>query len=92
MKFLIFYLCIAAAQSAEKKAEVCFACHGQTGISPSPLWPNLAGQKESYLINSLKAYREGKRYDSLMSPISKTLTDEDISELAEYFSSKREQK
>ena len=36
----------------------CSACHGATGISVSPLWPNLAGQKEQYLVKQIKAFRD----------------------------------
>ena len=31
------------------KAALCAACHGPKGVSSNPLWPNLAGQQETYL-------------------------------------------
>lgn len=82
MCVLLFYISMTFAANTT----VCFACHGENGISPSPLWPNLAGQKEMYLVNTLKSYRDGARNDVLMSPISKPLSDKDIEELAKYFS------
>ncbi len=32
--------------AGKAKSATCAACHGATGISPNPLWPNLAGQLE----------------------------------------------
>jgi cytochrome c553 len=51
------------------------------------MWPNLAGQKEGYLVKQLKAFRDGVRTDPMMSPMAKPLTDDDIENLAAYFSS-----
>lgn len=73
---------VGAANSA-----VCASCHGDQGVSPNPMWPNLAGQKDQYLIKQLKAFRDGTRSDPLMSPMAKPLTDEDIHNLAAYYSS-----
>lgn len=70
----------------EEKARQCSACHGGSGISVNALWPNLAGQKEAYLVKQLKDFRAGKRKDPLMAPITKPLTDKDIAEFAAYFS------
>ncbi|TXS92008.1 cytochrome c [Parahaliea maris] len=68
-------------------AGICFGCHGGNGISMSGVWPNLAGQKEPYLIKQLKDFRSGTRKDPMMEPLTKHLTDEQITELARYFSS-----
>jgi cytochrome c553 len=40
-----------------------------------------------YIVNQLKAFRDGSRKDSVMGPIAKELTDQDIDDLAAYFSS-----
>ena len=74
------------AQDAKQKAAMCAACHGDNGISANTLWPNLAAQKADYLQKQLKAFRDGVRVDPLMSPVSKTLSDEDIQLLAKYYS------
>ncbi len=63
------------------------ACHGAAGISPNDLWPNLAGQKEGYLLKQIKAFRDGDRIDAMMAPMVKPLTDADVENLAAYFSS-----
>ena len=65
----------------------CSACHGATGISVGPLWPNLAGQKEQYLVKQIKAFRDGVRKDPTMAPMVMGLTDEDVANLAAYFAS-----
>ncbi len=78
----------AVAGDAEKgkaKAAVCVACHGVDGISPNPQWPNLAGQKDQYLIKQMKAFRDGERNDPVMSPMAAGLSDEDIENLAAYY-------
>ena len=69
------------------KAVTCIACHGLKGISNNPLWPNLAGQKEEYLIKQIKAFKSGIRKDPSMAPMVTPLTEEDIKNLAAYYSS-----
>ena len=46
---------ITGAAQAEAPAQVqaCVACHGVNGVSGSPVWPNLAGQHETYLAQQL---------------------------------------
>ena len=69
------------------KAVTCMACHGPNGISNSPIWPNLAGQKEAYLIAQIKAFKSGERKNPSMAPMVAPLTEEDIKNLAAYYSS-----
>jgi cytochrome c553 len=76
-----------AAPAAPAKSAVCIACHGPAGISMSPIWPNLAGQKKDYLAKQIKAFRDGTRTDPSMSPMAKGLTDAEVEELAAYYSS-----
>jgi len=75
---------VAAGKS---RAASCSGCHGANGISANPLWPNLAGQKEAYLVKQLKAFRDGTRSDPMMTPMAKPLSGADIENLAAYFSS-----
>ncbi len=72
--------------NAPEKLATCAACHSGNGLSVSPEWPNLAGQHESYLRHALNQYKSGSRVNAVMAGIIVTLTDEDIRELAEYFS------
>ncbi|HEX7380857.1 MAG TPA: cytochrome c [Nevskiaceae bacterium] len=64
----------------------CAACHGANGISIAPIYPNVAGQKETYLVEQLKAFRDGKRENPIMSPMAKGLSDTDIANIAAYVS------
>jgi len=75
------------AAAGKAKSSVCAGCHGAAGISANPLWPNLAGQKEGYIVKQLKAFRAGTRTDPMMSPMAKPLSDADIDNLAAHFSS-----
>lgn len=77
----------ADINAGKKKATSCAACHGANGISNNDIWPNLAGQKKGYLIKALKDFRDGKRNDPAMSPMAKPLSNEDIENLAAYYSS-----
>ena len=69
------------------KARACAVCHGVLGISVAPDTPHLAGQPERYLSDQLKAYRNGKRSHEIMSLMAKPLTDDDIRDLSQWFSS-----
>lgn len=71
----------------EVATRVCAACHGIDGISLVREYPNLAGQKELYLIAQLEAFRSGERKSPLlMNPVASQLTDDEIKNLAAYFS------
>ena len=79
---------VHAADIAAGKAKalfVCSDCHGMRGISVVANFPNLAGQKELYLIAQLKAFREGTRKSQEMNLIAEQLSDADIANLAAYF-------
>ena len=75
------------AAAGKSKSTLCASCHGPDGVSANPMWPNLAGQKDQYLIKQMKAFRDGVRKDPLMSPMSLNLTDDDIADLAAYYAS-----
>jgi cytochrome c553 len=73
--------------------QVCSNCHGVTGTSISPNIPILAGQQEAYLVAQLKGFRKQSRRDpagfEYMWGISRSLTDNQIDELAKYFSAQK---
>lgn len=71
--------------AGEAKSKICAACHGMKGISPNDLWPNLAGQKEGYLIKQIKAFQAEERIDASMLPMVKPLTPQDIEDIAAYY-------
>lgn len=71
--------------AGKAKAAQCAACHGTTGISPIGIYPNLAGQKEQYLVKQIKAFRSGERKDPSMKAMVGALSDSDIANLAAYY-------
>ena len=75
--------------AGKAKSALCASCHGPTGISMSPIWPNLAGQKEQYLIKQITAFRDGTRQDPMMAPMVAALSDTDIENLAAYYASQK---
>jgi cytochrome c553 len=78
-------LAAGSAEAGQSKSATCAACHGPDGNSVNPEWPSIAGQHESYLKAQLTAFREGKRQNALMSPQAMNLSDEDIADLAAYY-------
>ncbi|MGV8865058.1 MAG: c-type cytochrome [Pseudomonas sp.] len=78
------------AAAGAGKVAVCMACHGEKGRMPnSPIYPRLAGQSSEYLKSSLHAYRDGLRQGgmaAMMSPQTATLSDQDIVDIAAYYS------
>ncbi|MDX1458221.1 MAG: cytochrome c [Marinobacter sp.] len=77
-------------EAGKTKAAVCMACHGQNGMAQIPSYPNLAGQNEAYLVNALNAYRSKQRNGGqapIMQGQAAALSDDDIANLAAYFSS-----
>ncbi len=75
------------AASGKAQSIPCLACHGAAGVSDHYLWPNIAGQSEGYLVKQIQDFRDGARHDPWMSPMARNLSDEDIGDLAAYFSS-----
>ena len=72
-----------------RAAQACAVCHGQLGVSTAPDAPNLAGQPALYVASQLRAYRNGSRKHEVMGVISKTLSDDDINNLAAWFAAIR---
>ncbi|NND81735.1 MAG: cytochrome c [Gammaproteobacteria bacterium] len=71
--------------AGKSKSMVCAGCHGMNGYSSNDLWPNLAGQKKGYLVQQIKAFRDGVRDDPMMKPMVANLSDQDIEDLAAYY-------
>jgi len=77
----------ANPEAAKKLAEPCQACHGANGVATAPIYPHLAGQYADYLARALHEYRDGGRNNPIMAVYVEKLSDQDIAELAAYFSS-----
>lgn len=89
---LVLAACVSHAQGADalagrQKAQSCSTCHGPLGISQLPNAPHLAGQPAIYVIEQLKAYRNGKRANEMMNVVAKPLSDRDIEDLAAWYAS-----
>jgi len=78
------------AAAGKAKSAVCMACHGPDGNSPNPIWPKLAGQHASYIKKQLNDFKAGARKNELMAPMAAPLQDQDIEDLAAYFSSQKQ--
>ena len=74
------------AEAGAAKAATCTACHGPNGNSIVAMWPSIAGQHESYIRKTLQAFKDGTRTDPVMAAQAMTLSDEDIADLAAYYS------
>ncbi|WP_084404925.1 c-type cytochrome [Aliagarivorans taiwanensis] len=76
--------------AAPAKAPLCHSCHGPDGIAVIDGYPNLKGQNEKYLYDSLVAYknkqRTGTTNATVMQGQAAMLTDDEMKELAAYFS------
>ncbi len=83
--------CAMAAGDAargETISHACLSCHGSEGSRSTDLpyrVPKLGGQKASYLLVALKAYRDGTRQDPAMAALAATLTDQEMADVVAYF-------
>jgi len=76
-------------ERGKQRAALCFGCHGPDGQSLNPEYPNLAGQMELYLIKQLSAFRSGERKNPLMTPMAAQLNDQDVLDVAAFFSAQK---
>ena len=89
--FAALFGAAAAAGAADIKAgeakakEVCQACHGLDGNSPTPDYPKLGGQRPDYLAKALRDYKSGARKNPIMAGFAGTLAPQDIANLAAYY-------
>ncbi len=87
--FITLPVSAADMAAGEQKSEPCTTCHGAKGNSSNAQTPNLAAQQSTYLVNQLKAYKTGDRLTLTMQAMTANLTNEDINNLAAYFSSQK---
>lgn len=66
-------------------AVACAGCHGPTGISAVGAFPNIACQKQEYLLVALTDFQSGKRVNPVMGGIAKGLSAADMKNVAAYF-------
>lgn len=73
------------AAAGKARAMACAGCHGANGMSMAPIYPNLKGQKEAYLVKQLKNFKSGVRKDPTMNAMAKPLSDADMANIAAHF-------
>lgn len=78
-----------SADAGQARSVVCAACHGADGNSFNPEWPSLAGQNENYLIKSLQSFKDGSRQNVLMNAQAAGLSEQDMLDLAAWFSAQK---
>jgi cytochrome c553 len=75
------------AEAGQGKSAVCAACHGADGNSMVPMWPKIAGQHKAYIERQLGLIKSGNRPVPEMAGIVMGLTEQDMADVAAYFSS-----
>lgn len=63
----------------------CAGCHGPEGISPSPMYPHLAGQRADYAYKQLRDYKDGTRANAIMGAMVASLSDQDMADIAAFY-------
>ena len=75
------------ADRGQQKSQVCQACHGPDGNGVGdPQYPVIAGQYADYLTHAMNAYKTGERSNVVMQGFMQTLNDQDIEDLAAFYS------
>jgi cytochrome c553 len=75
--------------AGQSKTVICGACHGPDGNSLVPVFPNLAGQGERYLLKQLQEIRDGKRVVPEMTGLLVPLSDQDLADIAAYYAGQK---
>lgn len=82
---------VGDAKAAQSKISMCIGCHGIPGYKSSfpEVYhvPKIAGQNAEYIVAALKEYASGSRSFPSMEAIAKSLTPQDMADLAAYYSS-----
>lgn len=76
------------AAAGEAKTVICAACHGKDGNSAAPNFPKLANLGEKYLVKQMQDIKSGARPVLEMTGMLDAMSDQDLADIAAYFSSK----
>ena len=78
--------------AGKNKTAMCAGCHGiagfRTAYPETYHVPKLGGQNAGYIVSALKAYKAGDRQHPTMKAIAAGLTEQDMADLAAYYSGK----
>ena len=75
------------ASAGQAKSAICAACHGADGNSIVPNWPKLAGQHTDYMVRQVSLIKSGARNVPEMLGIVASMSDQDIEDIAAWYSS-----
>jgi cytochrome c553 len=82
-----------SAEAAHDKIAMCVGCHGIADYKASfPIVfrvPKLGGQDAAYIVNALHEYKKGDRHHPTMNGIAASLSDQDMADLAAYYSEQK---
>ena len=76
-----------AVGEAPAKVALCGSCHGKNGVGITGDYPDLAGQHADYLRREIAQYKDGGRRNQIMAGMAVPLTDHDVEEITQYYSS-----
>jgi cytochrome c553 len=81
---------VGNAGAGQKKTQMCAGCHGivgwRTAYPEVYKVPKIGGQHGAYIVKALQEYRSGERTHPSMRAIAASLSDQDMADLAAYFS------
>lgn len=81
------------AQAGSKKNSMCIGCHGIEGYKTAfpEVYdvPKIGGQHAEYIVSALQAYKTGNRKHPSMRGIAAQLSDQDMKDLAAYYSAQK---
>lgn len=73
-------------EAGKMLAGQCRTCHGLNGFAQIPIAPHIGGEPAAYIANQLTAFRDETREHEMMSVVAKSLSDQQIADLAAWFS------
>lgn len=80
-------------KAAENKVAMCIGCHGIPGYKATfpevYSVPMIGGQSAKYIESALNAYKKGERNNPSMRGIAASLSDQDIADVAAYYSQQK---
>jgi cytochrome c553 len=94
MKTILGLMLFLLAGAAKNKISMCTGCHGipeyKTVFPHVYRVPMITGQSQLYIVNALQAYKSGARSHPSMRGIAQGLTDQDMADLAAYYSTEHQ--
>jgi cytochrome c553 len=76
-------------ERAKQRISLCIGCHGipdyRTAYPEVYRVPMIAGQNPGYIVKALAAYKSGERNHPSMRAIARSLSDQDMADIAVYY-------